>query len=401
MKRLIYPPQVLISKRGVQLFFLFTSLCGITNPFTILQMNSQDRAEILQKYFLWLLLFRSYTYSTSFSYFSHVTTLISSILDINVQKESFWTPAIIRFSRKNLISRSVPRIRIPWCIFFFLISSGNLDILNKFDDLLYFTILSWSIFGMFRIGELLPRSANALSPLLFSDIHLFSFVNDSLLRISFSDYFQSSSPFTYILLRIHLKHSKTNKLGEFVWISSIPCLGLLCPVQLFLRYTYFRCKFHSPIHYCFSFSSGKAITYSIFNKRTHALLDSVIPPKQHLSLHHTGRGYGFRLLQCCNAPHWLILALGRWLDRNAYLAYAKITIKDIILWQKKLGEQALIESNPFISKLLLHHSISICSIKNTISLLHISHTFLPCSPAKDIIFVETFKPISLIYSDCS
>jgi hypothetical protein len=395
---MIYPPEKMLSQRGVQLYFYFSKLCKFSSPFKNLVLDAGTRSDTLQKYFLWLYLYRGYKFSTCLSYFTHITNLLSACIDIPVRQESFWTSPIIKFIKSHCVRRSAPRLRIPWCIFVYLVSCKHLDPINNFEDVLYLTVLSWSIFGLFRVGELLPRTQTSISMPKICDISVYNIdKNCNLTLLTLNYYLLKNVNAKNLIIKFQLLHSKARKKEVTLWISAIPSLGYLCPVYLFIRYLSFRVLFSRPCPYLFISSSDTLFTYSAFNHRTHCLLTSILPSNPLISLHHTGRGYGFRLLQCCSAPHWLILALGRWLDTNAYLAYVTITIKDIIIWQKKMGIAALEESNSLLSHLSLLHNSSVNSIQNTFTKLNIQHSFYLSTPSNACIFEESQKPISIIF----
>jgi hypothetical protein len=393
------PPSKIVSSRGVRLYIEFCLACNLPKILDIYKADTMTRSNQIEMFFLWLLICKKYSFGTCVTYFKQFTSLMSILCDTLIFEESPWTKWMLKFLSKNMMLKREKRLRIPWGCFVFAIFNNYTDFDINSDSLTYFTIITLGTFGLFRSGELVPRTQRSRLILSLQDVTLFHLKNDCLYPFTVKNWLKKNKLLNIQLVSFRIKRTKGRPLGETIWISSLTCLGELSPIKLLLKYFQVKANlFNGENCTLFLLSNGKPLTYSNLNNWVHNILKSFKINIPNISLHHSTRGYGFRLLQNCLAPEWLILGLGRWLGSNSYLLYSTIRLSDIIKWQNLMGYHALKECNLIFNKLLINSTN--CNHLMIYKAINRFNIKIPkdYSSTTDyqIITVDSYKPASII-----
>lgn len=172
-------------------------------------------------------------------------------------------------------------------------------------------------FGFFRAGELILQTQNAYDPkkhLSWGDVTI-------------------DNPQAPTTLKIRLKKSKTDQLGNGadIFISKTGCL--LCPVAGVLAYMAIRGPGKGPF---FKFNTGQPLTKSQFTKHIRLVLQAVGLPYQSFA------GHSFRIGAATTAARAgiedsTIRMLGRW-SSSAFLAYIRMPQEQLAHMSRTLAQ---------------------------------------------------------------
>lgn len=184
-----------------------------------------------------------------------------------------------------------------------------------FDSVMLWAACCLGFFGFMRAGEFTSTSTQTHGALSVADVSVDSRVNPQ-------------------VVRVHLRHSKTDPFSAGVHILLGRTTDVLCPVSAVLGYLALRPPYPGPL---FVFSNGTPLSRVDLVKHMRAALSQAGVDTSHFS------GHSFRIGAASTAARAgyndsFIQTLGRW-KSSAFTAYVRTPAEDLISVAARLAGQ--------------------------------------------------------------
>ena len=223
---------------------------------------------------------------------------------------------LVGISRARLRTAQKPRIRLPITAQLLTKIHSNLSLSDNPNKILIWAIASLAFFGFFRLGELLvdkPSQYNAATHLSWGDVAVNSLKTPS-------------------MIKIHLKTSKCDQLGEGVDIFVGTTGSPICPVAATIEYI--RTRQDAPGAF-FVDKNRKPVGKAWFTQQIRQVLRSLGLPQDDYA------GHSFRIGAATSAAlagieDSTIQTLGRW-QSAAYMRYIRLSREHLASITGRLG----------------------------------------------------------------